>query len=511
MGDTGPRGERKQGSAAGGRRNGGASNGRPGGRRKGASDARLYGGLGAIVGALAALVWWSLPGDRPPGASAGDAPDELPTTDREDPSAPRAGLVRPPRASAELAVLTDEADDVVRRVASVAELAKRLDVRHCGGACDAVKKVMADEDAFEIDILKADDLILPPEDTMDTVAPGLTPSERASARAKRTAVVIRTQGDLTREQMPARAVFAAAAELSESLAGFVYDEVARRLVTADDARSHAIVVGLGEPAFARKHIVIQLYRQDDGTARLLSLGMQRFGSPDLSIRGANMAAGPMLAEIINAAASQIAHGASGGAVTVTLADVARVIGKKPAELGANADSARPVELDVVTPERIEGDPANEMAELVPREGATREAWDAIVATLFGVAPVMTAALDDPELAAVAEKARQSLPAAIERFKAGAGELFVKGPFPVPEEARVDGGAVAETLWLAAASCDAQRCTGVLSNEPSYATNIALGKTTSVKRAEAVDWMIQQRDGGVTGGESIKVLRSRVPR
>ncbi|MBX3258603.1 MAG: DUF2314 domain-containing protein [Labilithrix sp.] len=498
MSGTRPRGEAKKRAPAGGRRG------------RGPSDARLYGAIGAIVVGLAALVWWSLPGDRPPAADGADD-EPAPATGSEGTGAPRAGLVRPPKASAELAVLTDEPDDVVRRLASVAEIGKRLDVRHCGGACDAVKKAMADEDAFEIDVLKAEDLILPPEDTMDTVAPGLTPSERVSARAKRTAVVIRTQGDLTPEQVPARAVFAATAVLAEALTGFVYDEVARRIVTAHDAASHAIVVALGEPAFARKHIVVQLYRQDDGTARLLTLGMQRFGSPDLSIRGANMASGPMLAEVINAAASQIAHGASGSAITVTLADVARVVGKTPAELSANADGARPVELDVVTPERIEGDPANEMAELVPKGGATREAWDTVVATLFGVTPSTTAAVDDPELAGVAEDARRSLPAAIERFEAGEGELFVKGPFPIPEEARVDGGASTETLWLAAASCDARRCTGVLSNEPSYATNIALGKTTSVKRDEAVDWMIHRRDGGVVGGESIKVLKARAPR
>ena len=92
---------------------------------------------------------------------------------------------------------------------------------------------------------------------------------------------------------------------------------------------------------------------------------------------------------------------------------------------------------------------------------------------------------------------------------GAGELFVKGPFAIPEAARADGGATSELLWVAVASCDTKTCIGILSNEPTYASNLAAGKTTSLERSKVVDWVIQQRDGGTIGGESIKLLRARV--
>ncbi|HVH41816.1 MAG TPA: DUF2314 domain-containing protein, partial [Labilithrix sp.] len=446
-----------------------------------------------------------LPGDRGPAAET-PAEDRAAAAAAESGSKP--GLERPPRAAAELAVITDKPDDVVRRIATAGEIGRRLDVRHCGGACDALKKLMSDEDAFEIEVRKTEDLLLPPKDTLDTVAAGLTPNERASLHDRKTAVTIRTQGNITPEQLPARTAFAVSSVLAEALDGYVYDEVSRRIETAEEATAHVITAPLGAPVFARKHIVVQLYRQDDGTARLLSLGMMRFGSPDLSIRGANMAAGPMLAEVLNAAARQIAHGKSESPVTVTLEDIAQVVGKKAAELSTNPAAARPAVLDVVTPERIEGDPDNEMGELVPPGGATRESWDAVVAGLFGVPPSMNAPSDDKELGDVAKKARRELPTVIKRFEAGEGDLFVKGPFPIPPDSRVDGGAATELLWIAAASCTTQVCTGVLSNEPTYATNIALGKTTSVRLDEATDWMIQHRDGGTVGGESIKVLKAR---
>ena len=119
-------------------------------------------------------------------------------------------------------------------------------------------------------------------------------------------------------------------------------------------------------------------------------------------------------------------------------------------------------LDIATPERIEGDPDNAMAELIPKDGATREAWDAVIVSLFGVAPSVSASVDDKELAEIAAKTHAIPPGGHQAVRGGEGELFLKGPFPIPLDQRVDGGAASEMLWLAAASCDAQMCTGVLS-------------------------------------------------
>ena len=485
-------------------------------RKAGPSDARLYGGIAVLVAGLASLVWWSLPGEHPGVTADGHAAEDAADVDAGGGRAVASGggtrLVQLAGASAELAILTDKADELVRTIATAAEIGKRLDVRHCGGACDAVKKFMSGEEGgFEIELRTVDDLLLPPKDTLDTLAVGLTPSERESVHDRKTAVVIRTRGRASPEQLPARAAFAAAAVLAESLDGFVYDETARRIETAQEVVAHTATADLGEPVFRRKHIVIQLYRQDDGTARLLTLGMARFGAPDFSIRGANMSSGPLLAEVINAVAALVTHGSSASTIRVTLEDVARVAGKGPSELNASPSTAREVTLDIVEPERQEGDPDNELAELVPQGGSTRESWDVVVASLFGVPPSVSTSVDDEELDAIAKKARQQLPAAIKRFEAGEGELYVKGPFPIPPDARVDGGAPTEMLWIAAASCDERSCTGALSNEPTYATNIALGKTVSVKHADAADWLLQQRDGGTAGGESMKLLKARVPR
>ncbi|MDF2698172.1 MAG: hypothetical protein K0S65_6555 [Labilithrix sp.] len=158
------------------------------------SDAKLYGGIAALVVGLAALVWWSLPGNHAPDVGGAGVPDEDPASEATGPEAGRSserGLTRPPRAAAELAVVTDKPDDEIAKVATTTEIARRLGARHCGDACDAVRKFMSDEDGFEIEIAKTEDLLLPPKDTLDTVAPGLTPSQRASVHDRTSSPAIR--------------------------------------------------------------------------------------------------------------------------------------------------------------------------------------------------------------------------------------------------------------------------------------------------------------------------------
>jgi uncharacterized protein YegJ (DUF2314 family) len=97
---------------------------------------------------------------------------------------------------------------------------------------------------------------------------------------------------------------------------------------------------------------------------------------------------------------------------------------------------------------------------------------------------------------------------VKRFEAGEGTLYVKGPFPIPEASRPDGGAKDEWMWIEASACDAKGCSGVLSNTPGYATNLAAGKPVTVARDKAADWLMRLKDGGTAGGESIKALQKR---
>jgi len=475
-------------------------------QKKEGLDGRLYAGLAVLVAALAALVWWSLPGDKGSVVTIDVEAGSVPSSIDTPPEAGAKNVQRPLRAVAELTILTTKGERDAEAAATPGEISKRLEARHCGPACDAVRKLLEDEDNVAFDVRTSEDVILPGTESYDTTAFTLTPDERSSLADRKRAVVVRIEGNVSAEHVVARAAYAIAGLLCEQLDGILWDETARRFQTKREVAERAITTPLGQAAFTPRHIAVQLFRQEDGTIRLVSLGLQRFGSPDLSLRGANLSAGPILSYVLDGAAAQVVTGKPLSTVTVTLDDLARLTGIPATKLSSNAKDSRPVTFDIVRPPLDSDDPDNEIGELVPAGGSTREAWDAVIASLFG-APVPTTA-NDKDLAQLAKKAQKDLPDAIRRFEKGEGLLYVKGPFPIHEDARVDGGGAAEQLWLEAASCNLNECMGTLANDPTLASNLAPGKTSSVKRAEATDWLLHQRDGGAAGGESIRLLKAR---
>lgn len=486
------------------------------GDERAAAGRGLVAALAVLVLGLAFVVWLALPkegdpaGDPLASIDGGAWPAREAGAGARGVGGPRAALERLPEASSELAVLTDEPEAEIAKIASAEAIAKLLDSRHCGGTCDALRKVIVDRERFEVEVMKSDDYILPAKDSYETIGAGLTSAERASILRRRSSVVLRTRGPAGVDQLPARTAFAATAAVAEALSGLVYDEVVRRIENVERFSQRVITAPLGQSVFSPHQISVQLYRQDDGTARLLTLGMVRFGSPDFTMRGSAMELGPSLANVMNAAASQAAGASTELPIVVTLADVARVSSHRPEDLAKDPKEALPVRLEAIGAERTEGDPENEMLELVPAGGATREAWARAVTELFGATPQVVFASFDKELDAIAVRARKELPGAVKRFERGEGALYVKGPFPIPEATRIDGGASDEWMWIEVSSCDAKGCSGALSNTPGYATNLAAGRPVRVERERTADWMMRLKDGGTAGGESIRLLERRAP-
>lgn len=480
-------------------------------KRKKTPEWTGWAALGTLVAGLAGLVLWSLPhgGADTSTGPVRDASDEVEPWHDEalingsagPATGTRTELERPMEASADIALVVDDKADLPERTTRDA-IARLLDARYCGSACDAVRRAVLDEKTFDLDRMTTEELGLPSKETWDTVASTLTTDERASLDKRPVALFIRTRGPGAPDHVPARTAFAVAAALAESLGALVYDETLRRIEAPRDVIRRAITAPLGQPVFTQRHVVVQLYRQEDSTARLLTLGMARFGAPDLSLRGAPMADAPDLAVVLNAAAAQVAHGASKLPLRITLDDVARVTGGAPRDLSPEPARAEAVALDAIEPPRTEGDPDNEMAELVPPGGVANGTWGAVLTSLFHRAPAVAFTAMDAELSAVATKARASLPAALKRTDGGAATLFVKAPFPTK------GDAGSEWLWIEVQRCDAKTCTGPLTNTPTYATSFVEGRPATVKRAELADVLLRLPDGGTEGGDSIRILEAR---
>ena len=459
---------------------------------RGAWGPRL--GVALIFTILVVVIVWSLPDKKAP-ATGGDA-----SSQSGDDAAPRAahqGFERPPEATCEMAIITAKTEAELQELTSLDNAARLLTADHCGEGCDVVKRYVREKGHAEIDTQSAPDYMLPPKESLDVVGATLTATQREQIHKLPNVLIVRTHGKPTIDQIAARSCFALTQALAEKVSGYVYDETVRRIEDVRHFAEHGIRGPLGKPVFAPKHIVVQVYRASDGTARLLTLGMQRFASPDFVVHGAAMDATNTLVHVVNGVAAQAAAMKNDVPFVIGAAD----LGMKVA---ADAGPGAQVKLDVVEAERVEGDPENDIVALIPPAGPDPAGWDAVLATLTGKKVQQVVVGKDARLDAVATKAKKTLGDAL--AKRGDAKLFVKAPFAV-EHPR-DGGPKEEAMWIDVGSCDAKSCSGTLTNDPGYATNLSLGKAVRVDRDKVLDWMIEHGDGGTVGGDSIGILEGR---
>ncbi|MBL8611558.1 MAG: DUF2314 domain-containing protein [Myxococcales bacterium] len=470
--------------------------------------------IGGLVLLLGGIVWWSLAkappaADPSAAASASGAPPSSGSAEPPSRPAPRA-LERLTESGFEIAVLTDKTEEELAPIVDPKSVAKLVSPRFCGASCEKVRATMVDKEHFETEVIKTEDWQLPPEESFPTIAPGLSADERARLKKLPNVVVVRAHAKASREQWAARAGFAAAAALADHLRGYVYDEVVRRIETAEQFATHAITELESDGAFRPDRIVIQSYRQEDGTSRLLTLGMVRFGVVDLEVRGVAPTDTARAGMLLNAVAARLASGEAKVPMTLAAAEVARANQRSLGEIGATERGSATV--DLVETDRTEGDPDNEMLRVVP-SGARPSGGDAapgdpdaldhVFASLFsGPPPVVRVSESDPALKKVKDDAQKALPRLAKAQRAGA-ELTLK--------AELGGGdAGIELMWVKVASCAENACTGTLANGPVLLTSMRAGDTVRVPFAKVVDYLLRTEDGGVEGGASIRVLSGAAP-
>jgi hypothetical protein len=305
----------------------------------------------AIGGALTILVYFALRA-RSGGTEASPTPSSASAEAGvvvQDPPAPPP-LRRPPTAVAELALLSERPELELDRWRDPANVARLIGPRWCGeaAACDAVRATLEDTERTHIDVMSAWAFRLERIEVAE-VAGGLSTKERrrleglvraAGSDGGRPAnvLIVNVTGPAFPEQLPARTAFAVAGALAERLDAMVYDELVDRVESARGFSAHAITSSLASSAFRRDSIDVQEMKRDDGSARLLTVGLARFGVPDVDVREAGESSLMVLRELLFEIAQALVEG-------------------------------EPVPIGLVNIDPENGDPNDFMARVVPPSGA----------------------------------------------------------------------------------------------------------------------------------------------
>jgi hypothetical protein len=312
-------------------------------------------------------------------------------------------------------------------------------------------------------------------------------------------------------QAKAAASLRAAGALAESLArasgGLVWDDETREMFTADAWNQRRVKAWSGDIPDMARHITVHVY--ESGTlVRAISLGMAKFGLPDLVVDGFSWSRSDSMTRLINLAGQSMAEGGGVGREGRFQVDAKalrhpevreRVTGSLLEGATARAD------LTLVAGEWEQGDPVNRLAQIRfdrypgPDLQARQEK---LFISLFGSEDSATQVKHTDAILAASRRAAEKLPALRRAFTAGfqPGEyLLVKAPFPTPS-----GGN--EWMWVEVAKWWGNSIEGPLRNEPVEVPDLHAGQVVRVDQRQVFDYIRRFPDGTEEGNETGRLMR-----
>lgn len=294
----------------------------------------------------------------------------------------------------------------------------------------------------------------------------------------------------------------------------IFDYTMRQAYNAEAWQKVRTESFLTSPPNINDHIVFHVYREGE-YCRLVSLGMSKFGLPDLSVSNITCYDETPFSMIGNAIAQTLFEDPSMFSDSTLLLDISKIKNVAIREMLAPTDEAN---------KDVKGKAMIKLREAYPSDGdnlffqmelvfenkdykSPQEEQFALLKDLVGGLPDQAQETEhDEELLRASEQARERLPELKKMFNDGLapGEtIMVKSPFKRED---VDGN---EWMWVEVTKWTDTEIDGILQNEPNYIRSLAAGANVKVAESEVFDYIIMKADGSMEGNETGKVLEQRM--
>jgi uncharacterized protein YegJ (DUF2314 family) len=337
-------------------------------------------------------------------------------------------------------------------------------------------------------------------------ARGLSAEQAEQVQSSRQALVL----DFTHAKADVWEALRVADEVVESVArksgGLIWDDETRLLYTPDEWRAQRIATWTTPPDLW-KHIAIHSYKNGQ-YVRSITLGMAKFGLPDIVVDEFSWANDRGIGNLINSFAQLMAEGArfeKAGHYDLDLRKLRNAAARARQLKDVDKGTTPVAHLHLLKARREDGDPRNRLIEaafdLYPGTTA-RERQDAMLSSLFGAKDSIAHIKPNDELREASQKAVARLPALHNAFDAGLapGEFIdVKVPFEV-------AGGGREYMWVEIDSWSRDgSIRGMLRNDPEKVAGLRAGSTVEVDEDDVFDYLLHHADGSLEGNETSKIV------
>lgn len=298
-------------------------------------------------------------------------------------------------------------------------------------------------------------------------------------------------------------------ELARETGGLLWDEETRETFSPGEwERTRVETWESGLPDVTR-HITIHLYR--NGTfLRAVTLGMAKFGLPDVVVNDLPASNSRTIGSLINLACQTLVERGgldSNGSLPVNVSELkVRAVREGLTKSYEKGASGRAV-LTLVEGVKEKGDAANALLEIsFPRPAGVhlQEEQNAVTASVFGASDSVTHVKHDEELLAASRAQKAKLPALATRFREGLapGErLLLKAPFSTDT-----GGN--EWMWVEVIGWKGGEVEGILQNEPFEVAGLRAGARVRFRDSVVFDFIHYFPDGRQEGNETGKIMLRR---
>lgn len=252
-----------------------------------------------------------------------------------------------------------------------------------------------------------------------------------------------------------------------------------------------------------RHITIHFYPKGD-YCRAITLGMLKFGLPDIAIENLSCRSDGSLASLINLTAQTLLEKQSIDEEGKLMLDIDAVENEELRKFflaSIEEGAEKKAEVDLIQAIWEEGDPENIIFEMTFSGDNPQIEHNNLIGKLFGVFDEVTYRAHDDEVLAASERAKERLPELKEMFLKGLPintHLLMKFPFE-----NADGDR--EWMWVEVVKWEDETITGLLQNEPQIVTHVRSGQVVTKNLEDMFDYILYFPDETYEGNETGKIM------
>jgi len=349
----------------------------------------------------------------------------------------------------------------------------------------------------------------PSIDSMQYFGRGINDQQAEELQTSETALILLFRHPQSKALSNLKAANRLVDRIAAETGGYPWDEETRRVFSRETWRKLRVESWNEEVPDASTQIALHAF-QDGDYLRAISLGMSKFGLPDIVVDQFPRSNYRSVSNLINLTSQALIEGATvgeNGNFTLDLKSI-RTPAARDSQLETLSEGATGKAVLALKKGAWDlGDPVNALIEIGFDHASGPDLFarqDALLTKLFGSTDSITNIQHNDALEEASAAARKKLPGLRKDFQNGLepGELIlVKAPFPIPGDAGNN-----EWMWVEISKWNGDAITGTLQSEPFNIPDLQAGQEVSVSESDVFDYIRRRPGGEIEGNTTGEIIR-----